>query len=107
MENYFVDLFTSTNVDGQLTDGERVKQVDENENAELLMEITSAEVKEAVFAMHPDKACGPDGLNPAFFQVFWSIIEKDVVSFCQEFMRTGLLLEGVNEVVVCLLPKVK
>ena len=35
-------------------------------NNELLKEITEAEVKAAVFQMHPDKAPGPDGMTPAY-----------------------------------------
>lgn len=42
-------------------------QVTEEENIELVSEITTEEVKEEVFSMHPDKSPGPDGLNPIFF----------------------------------------
>lgn len=62
--------------------------------------MTSEEVKHDVFSMHPDKAAGLDGLNPAFFQVFWHIIGVDVVEFCQNFMSMGELLEGVNKSLV-------
>lgn len=72
-----------------------------------MREVTGEEVREAVFEMHPDKPCGPDGLNPAFYQVFWSIVEHDVMHFCRRFMQTGELLCGVNEASVCLIPKVK
>lgn len=107
IEKYFEDLFTASKFDGQLSEREKVKQVTENDNVELLMPVTNDEVKEDVFAMHPDKACGPDGLNPTFFQVFWSIIEKDVVHFFRDFMQAGELPEGVNEAVVFLIPKDK
>lgn len=107
IEEYFENLITASNVDGRLSEHDKVKQITESENGELLMPVTNDEVKEAMFAMHPDKACGPDGLNPAFFQVFWSIMEKDVIKFCQNFMQTGELPDDVNEAVVCLIPKVK
>lgn len=64
------------------------------ENEELIAEITGAEVKEAVFSMHPDKTSGVDDFNPAFYQAFWSVVEGDVVKFCRDFMRTGLLPGG-------------
>lgn len=57
--------------------------------------------------MHPDKASGPDGLNPAFFQSFWSVVGQDVVLFCWRFMNTRELPDEVNRSLVCLIPKVK
>lgn len=53
-------------VTGQFSEHEKVMQVTETENEELMKEVTNVEVKDVFFAMHPDKACGPDGLNPAF-----------------------------------------
>ncbi|KAL6578159.1 hypothetical protein OROMI_010487 [Orobanche minor] len=49
-----------------------------NENQELIWEFTENEAKDAIFAMHPDKSSGPDGMNPAFYQKFWNIVDKDV-----------------------------
>lgn len=60
-----------------------------------------------VFSMHPDKSPGPDGLNPAFFQSFWSIFWSDVFKVCHTFMSTGELPLGLNKTVVCLIPRVK
>ncbi|XP_074371302.1 uncharacterized protein LOC141712314 [Apium graveolens] len=46
---------------GVLSDRERVNQVTENENADLIAAVTDIEVKEAIFSMHPEKSPGPDG----------------------------------------------
>ncbi|XP_019163090.1 PREDICTED: uncharacterized protein LOC109159433 [Ipomoea nil] len=35
------------------------------------------EVKDALFSMFPDKAPGPDGMNPGFYQKFWDIVGPD------------------------------
>lgn len=59
--------------------------VTEEHNFQLIKPISNKEVKDAVFLMHPKKAPGYDGLNPAFYQAFWSIVEKYVVDFCQNF----------------------
>lgn len=69
-----------------------MKQVSEVANDELLAAVTSGEVKHAVFAMHPDKASSPDGLNPSFFQAFWPIMEGDVVNFLRKYKHMILLI---------------
>lgn len=45
-------------------------RVTKDQNEFLLKEFSMNDVKEALFAMHPDKSPGPDGLNPAFYQRF-------------------------------------
>lgn len=107
IESYFTQLFSSTNMNGSLSGRDTVKQVSDEDNVELVKDVTEVEVKEAVFSMHPDKSPGPDGLNPAFFQSFWSVVRHDVILFCQMFMSTCALPEGVNKALVCLIPKVK
>lgn len=42
-------------------------QVTAEQNRELIDEISFEEFTAAIKSMHPDKASGPDGLNPAFF----------------------------------------
>lgn len=36
-------------------------------NAALIQDPSAAEIKEAIFAIHPDKAPGPDGFSAMFF----------------------------------------
>lgn len=105
--NYFSNLFQSTQTDGMLTNGEIVLTVTDEQNQNLMLPIQDEEVKNAVFAMHPSKSPGPDGLNPAFFQTYWSIVGRDIVNFCKTFFQTGELPRGVNNTLVCLIPKVK
>lgn len=107
IEEYFSQLFTSSNVDGKLSDREVVQQVSSTDNETLIAPITPKELKDAVFSMHPDKSPGPDGFNPTFFQAFWNVVGRDVIKFCQEFLTTGQLPEQVNHSLVCLIPKVK
>lgn len=107
VEEYFSKLFTSTSEGGDLSNRECVRQISDQNNAELIADVTEDEVKIAVFSMHPDKSPGPDGFNPAFFQTFWEVVCSDVVRFCQKFMRTGRLPENSNYSLVCLIPKIK
>ena len=55
--------------------------------------------------MHPDKSPGPDGMNPAFFQNFWSIVGGDVSSACLNFIHQCVFPAGLNEILLILLPK--
>eukprot|EP00253_Pinus_taeda_P030086 PITA_30086 len=53
-------------------------------NQSLEAKITLKEVKEALFAMDPDKAPGPDAFTPRFLQVCWQIVEKEFYKMIQK-----------------------
>ncbi|KAL8125864.1 hypothetical protein AgCh_013243 [Apium graveolens] len=87
--DYFSEVFKSSGTGGYLSENETVNRVTNEQNAQLLTPISSDEVKDAVFSMHAEKAPGYDGLNPYFYQTYWSIVEKDVMGFCQQFFHTA------------------
>ena len=47
-------------------------------NENLTAPVTEWEVKLALFAMHPEKAQGPDGMTALFYQKFWDIVKEDL-----------------------------
>ncbi|XP_010682145.3 uncharacterized protein LOC104897032 [Beta vulgaris subsp. vulgaris] len=47
--------------------------ISEEDNEQLCATVTMTEVKEAVFDLAPDKASGPDGFTPFFYQKYWSL----------------------------------
>lgn len=104
---YFENIFMAANEDEHLSERIQFKQITEEQSNGLLQHITEKEVKDAVFAMYPEKAPGVDGLNPCFFQTYWSIVSTDVVVFCRNFIEHGILPDEVNNTLVCLIPKVK
>lgn len=104
---YFENIFSASNTEERLSDRIVFKQVAEAQKHALLSPIIESEVKAVVFAMHPNKAPGMDGLNPSFFQAYWDIAGPDVCKFCQSFCDTGVLPDDINTTVVCLIPKVK
>ncbi|XP_020249670.1 uncharacterized protein LOC109827119 [Asparagus officinalis] len=55
----------------------------------LVQDINYKEIKNALFQMHPDKAPGPDGFNPYFYQQNWDIIKGDVVMAVKSFFSSG------------------
>lgn len=81
--------------------------ITDTQNKELVKPVTDKEVNDALFQMHPDKAPGPDGMTPAFFQKHWHIVEKDVVNVVREFFREGTYMQELNRTNVVLIPKKK
>lgn len=57
--------------------------------------------------MHTDKAPGPDGMTPAFFQKHWRIVGKDVVDLVRNFFDNGSMHVGLNDTNIVLLSKKK
>lgn len=76
-------------------------------NEELLKPIQDKEVKDAPFQMNPDKAPGPDGMTPGFFQKFWNIVGADLIRIVRNFFETGQMAPGLNETNIVLIPKKK
>ncbi|MCH91536.1 RNA-directed DNA polymerase (Reverse transcriptase), partial [Trifolium medium] len=55
--------------------------------------------------MHPDKAPGPDGFNPAFFQHFWEVCGEDLWRAASIWLERGYFPTSLNETNICLIPK--
>lgn len=70
ISEYFQNIFTRA--DSRCEGGGEVspRLVTAAQNANLCEEFTLEVFTRAINQMHPDKASGPDGLNPAFFQNF-------------------------------------
>lgn len=67
--------------------------------------ITFDEFTRAVKQMHPDKASGPDGLNPAFFQNFWPSLGKEVYNSTKDWLKMCTFLAELNDTNIVLIPK--
>ena len=65
---YYQTLFKASPTEVDEVIGCVPTSITEQQNRDLLQPITEKEVKCALFQMHPDKAPGPDGMTPTFFQ---------------------------------------
>ncbi|XP_048613313.1 uncharacterized protein LOC125587176 [Brassica napus] len=74
-------------------------------NADLTAPVTEWEVKLALFAMHPEKAPGPDGMTALFYQKFWDIVKDDLTRMVNQFLFDGTMAHGLNDTNICLIPK--
>nr|GEU44862.1 hypothetical protein [Tanacetum cinerariifolium] len=81
--------------------------LDEPTAFDMVHNVSSREVKEAMFSMGNDKSPGPDGYTTAFFKEAWDIVGNDVVKAVGEFLTNGNLLKELNHTVIALIPKVK
>ena len=74
-------------------------------NQRLLCIPLDEEIKEATFAINPEKAAGPDGMTSLFYQRFWTTVGNDVCAMVRNFFETGELDERLNRTNICLIPK--
>lgn len=104
VRDYFSESFegNSENVDAEFIVGKRTVSVEQN--LKLVEEFTFEEFTLAIKDMHPDKASGLDGLNPAFFQSFWSVMGQEVFEYCKSLLCSKTFPEELNNTNVVLIP---
>lgn len=105
VRDYFTRLFTGDVEEGALVYEQGVRTVSRNQNLKLVEEFSFDEFITAVKQMHPDKSAGPDGLNPTFFQKFWSLMGVDVYEYCKSWLESSVLPGELNSTNVVLIPK--
>ena len=82
-----------------------VKKVIDGHIRYLLRPYEAQEVKGSIFSMHPDKSPGLDGLNLAFFQAYWDIVDQEVTTTCIKCLNDGHLIEEMNSTQIVLIIK--
>ncbi|XP_048615609.1 uncharacterized protein LOC125588345 [Brassica napus] len=103
---FYSELFTSNNFDGTQTISKALKPcVTQKQNEDLIKIPTTAEIKEATFSIHADKAPGPDGFSASFFQSNWEVLAPAITKEIQSFFTTGTLAQIINKTYVRLIPK--
>lgn len=86
LHNYFSQVFEEPNSCRVSPCSADDVTISPSQNDLLTSELTFSEFTKAVKDMHPDKASGPDGLNPAFFQHFWKILGREVFKCCCQWL---------------------
>lgn len=103
--DYFRAIFSSASIgDPAIPDG-IYPSITQEQNALLIRKVCPAEVKKALFHMHPDKSPGIDGFSPCFYQFFWDIMEADITAICNDFVQFSHLPESINKTQLILIPK--
>lgn len=99
--DYYSDLFSCSRVQWEDVISNVSTRISHDQNDKLLEPVT------VDFSMHPDKAPGPDGMTPAFFQRHWQIVGQDIVALVQKFFEDGNFPLGLNDTNIVLIPKKK
>ncbi|XP_019190530.1 PREDICTED: uncharacterized protein LOC109184989 [Ipomoea nil] len=103
---YFKSIFDSSNfMCNDLLFDNFAPRVSPAQNDVLLRPFEPDEVKLALFSMFPDKAPGPDGMNPGFYQHFWDVVGADVSAFIVNSLNSCAFPEGLSDTNVILIPK--
>lgn len=106
--SYFTMLFTAATDGNPQVVAEAIKPcVSASMNDSLIGIPDDQEIKRAVFAIHGDKAPGPDGFSASFYQGFWDILGEEVCRDIKSFFESGKLSRRQNETHVRLIPKIK
>lgn len=79
--------------------------ISEEQNQMLTASIKFEEFTEALKQMHPDKASGPDGYSPAFFQQFWDLVGREVFLNSKKWLDECMFPTELNSTNLVLIPK--
>jgi len=105
--NYFANLFITASPDHMeevlVTIPTRVTR---DMNNMILMPYSDMEIREALKIMGPTKSSGPNGFNALFFQHYWDIVGKEVVSLVKTILSGRGLPPKLNHTHVVLILKV-
>lgn len=94
---YYSELFTSGTFEGEhIVEKALTPCVTQEMNEKLIKEPSPEEVKEALLAIHADKAPGPDGFSASFFHSNWDTVGPAIVLDIQHFFSSGVLHASMN-----------
>lgn len=86
---FYKKLFTSVPADGSpVVEKALAPCVTQQMNDFLTQQSSPLEIKEALFAIHADKAPGVDGFSASFFQTNWSVVGPSIICEIQAFFSS-------------------
>lgn len=93
INQYYSKLFTTSSPnDGQDILQGMPRSITSAMNQLLTKLVEDIEIKTSLFTMYPQKAPGPNGMNPLFFPKFWYIVQSDICATVRDFFEHQRLL---------------
>lgn len=97
-KNYFKNVFSPSSGDYDSVLNVVDTKISVDDNVSLLTPFTKAEFYLALKQMHLDKAPGPDGFGPAFYQIFWELTGDDIFREGVSWLEQGMFLHGLMQI---------
>lgn len=72
----------------------------------LTKEVTTTEIKQALFSINSESAPGPDGYTSKFFKVFWETTHPQLIAMVRSFFNNLNMHPLMNHTNITLIPKV-
>ncbi|XP_043700069.1 uncharacterized protein LOC122650742 [Telopea speciosissima] len=108
VSNCFEDFHKSIPLDEHLEILEVIPNVLGVEDRAILDRVPGLdEVKSAVWDFDPDSLPCPDSFHGAFFRRCWGVVGSDVGRAVVNFFRQGIMLKGINNCFISLIPKME
>ena len=104
-KTYFEGLFAASTEEVSYGELPIEHKISVEENNGLVARFSLEEFTGAVTQMFPDKAPGPDGLNPGFYQHFWNLLGPEVFQTATGWLETLSFPYNLNDTLLCLIPK--
>ncbi|CAN0839533.1 Transposon TX1 uncharacterized 149 kDa protein [Linum grandiflorum] len=107
VEWYFGDIFRRGGSSPDSVTNEINGRLCTTDNDLLLSPFSKEEFQIALFSIDADKAPGPDGLNPGFYQHFWHLIGDDIFKAARSWLTDGIFPDQIKGTNIVLLPKIE
>lgn len=108
VNNYFKKVYTAEPIEREGTTIQTAfPTLLEDNQQHILKPFIEQGIKIFAFGMTPQKASGPDDYHLSFFQQSLELTGIGVCDFAIQFFLTGQPLEGTNDTLSVLIPKVQ
>lgn len=104
--SYFNNLFAEVDVIPNTSQND-FPVITDAEKRVLASTPTAMEILDAVFAMAPFKAPGPDGLQAIFYQKQWNVVGSSIIQMVTTAFERGKPPSNINSTLITLIPKMK